>query len=145
MDVRERPSLGLGLVARRQQGRRTRHVNDAVAHITLNLAQRLADTRPGKTQPRVNFILRAVRRANDRVALFGQESVRHPIQRVPDVHAEVLVRIYLLPLTHDESLEGPVTLTNLKFPRIGITEIVERADFDFRRLSHAVFRSTERL
>ena len=78
-------------------------VNLAVAHINLERTQFLAGTGPPETQATLDFVHRAMRGTNDGRLILGQKSIRLPVQRVPDVHADILVSVNFFALAYDET------------------------------------------
>ena len=116
------------------------HVNNSISNLNVHLCEFLAEAGAREAQARVDFIQRAVRCTHDRRAVLRQETVGHPVERVPKVHAVVLVCENIITFSHDETFEWPVTVADLEFAAARIVDIRERA---YRDLRHP--RSTGRL
>lgn len=69
-----------------------------------------------------------MRRTNDFVALFGQKSIRLPVQWMSGVDAKILVGKNLIALAHHKAAKRPVAGANLKFLAARIVEIIDTTD-----------------
>lgn len=80
-----------------------------------------------------------MRGADNLRLVFSQKLIGLPVQGMARVHAIILVGIDLVAATHDETLERPVTITNVKFAAVRIVKVFESADHDLcdRFATHA--------
>ena len=69
--------------------------------------------------------------ADDRRPVLRQESVRRPVERVPGVHAIVLVGIDFVTPPDNESHERPLPVAYRKLPAAWVVQIRKGTDFDF--------------
>lgn len=87
-------------------------VDDSVSHRHVDLAQGLARSWPGKTVACFYLVGRTMRCTDNRFLVFRQKLVRRPIELMPNVYAEILVRKNILTLTHDEATKRPVAFAD---------------------------------
>src|SRR5262249_22728708 len=67
----------------------------------------IADTRAADAASGARLVDRAVRRADERAAVLGEELVRPEVERRPDVGTTVDVRVVAAVHVHDEGVDGP--------------------------------------
>ena len=69
-----------------------------------------------------------MRRTDQRCLVFRQEFIRRPVEGVPNVHAEVLVRVHVIAFANDEATKRPVAVTDFEFTAAGTIDFVQATD-----------------
>ena len=90
--------------------------------------ERLAPAWAGDAQARLYFVKRTVRCTYDVAAILRKKTIRHPVQRVSDVYAIILVSENLLAFAYHETIERPVAIPYRKFPASRVGDITKRSD-----------------
>ncbi len=77
------------------------------------------------------FIDGAVRCTDNLAAIPGQKAVWPPVEWMTGVHAEILIRVHLIALPHNETLERPVALSGAKFLTARVINLIQTANDHF--------------